>query len=258
MNSKLIEKSRKLICTKLSTDFRASTQLVPVQIPQPLPKGCVLVKTTHVAVNASDVNFTAGKYTPDVSPPFDVGFEALAEVVEAASDVDSVSVIPRQHQPAPRLHCLQLKAGDAVAITQFGAFSELLVTKAKAAVPLPEADPQVRVFLWSIERHVDTVSLQMMPLFVSGLTASIALEEVGEMPQSGGGCTVLVTAAAGGTGQMAVQLAKAAGHTVIGTTSSDSKGEYLKSLGVDRVVNYKTEDLHAVLKKEYPSGIDIV
>lgn len=97
-----------------------------------------------------------------------------------------------------------------------------------------------------------------MPLFVSGLTASIALEEVGEMPQTGGGCTVLVTAAAGATGQMAVQLAKAAGHTVIGTTSSDSKGDHLKSLGVDRVVNYKSEDLHSVLKKEFPSGVDIV
>ncbi len=97
-----------------------------------------------------------------------------------------------------------------------------------------------------------------MPLFVSGLTASIALEEVGEMPQTGGGCVVLVTAAAGGTGQIAVQLAKAAGHTVIGTTSSDSKAEHLKSLGVDRVVNYNSEDLHSVLKTEFPSGVDIV
>ena len=98
----------------------------------------------------------------------------------------------------------------------------------------------------------------MIPLFVSGLTASIALEEVGQMPQSGGGCTVLVTAAAGATGQIAVQLAKAAGHTVIGTTSSDTKADHLRALGVDRVVNYKKEDLHEVLKAEFPHGMDIV
>ena len=109
MTSKLIEKSRKIICTKLGTDFRASTKIAPVQIPQPLPKGCILVKTTHVAINASDVNFTAGKYTPDVSPPFDVGFEALAEVVEAAADVDSVRMLPRQAASfaAPRFSAVQ-------------------------------------------------------------------------------------------------------------------------------------------------------
>lgn len=110
MASKLIEKSRKLICTKLSTDFRASTQLVPVQIPQPLPKGCVLVKTTHVAVNASDVNFTAGKYTPDVQPPFDVGFEALAEVVDAAADVESVRAKHHANARSAQQHACTAKS----------------------------------------------------------------------------------------------------------------------------------------------------
>lgn len=127
-----------------------------------------------------------------------------------------------------------------MALTQFGAFSELLVAPAKAAVPLPRADPT------------------LFPLFVSGLTASIALEKVGEMLPSGGGQTVLVTAAAGATGQIAVQLAVAAGHTVIGTCSSAAKAEHLRSLGVHRVVNYREEDLHTVLKGEFPKGVDIV
>jgi len=55
-----------------------------------------------------------------------------------------------------------------------------------------------------------------------------------------------------------VQLAKIAGNHVIGTCSSDEKVEFLKKLGCDRVINYKKEDLNAVLRKEYPSGIDIV
>jgi len=90
---------------------------------------------------------------------------------------------------------------------------------------------------------------------VGGLTASLALQYVGEMKS---GQTVLVTAAAGGTGHFAVQLAKLAGNHVIGTCSSDDKVDFLKKIGCDRVINYKKEILGQVLKKEYPKGVDIV
>ena len=53
--------------------------------------------------------------------------------------------------------------------------------------------------------------------------------------------TVLVTAAAGGTGQFAVQLAKLAGNTVVATCGSDDKAQLLTSLGCDRVINYNKE-----------------
>lgn len=85
----------------------------------------------------------------------------------------------------------------------------------------------------------------------TGLTASIALEQVGQMKS---GQTVLVTAAAGGTGVFAVQLAKLAGNHVIGTCSSDEKIGMLKQLGCDRVINYKKENFAKVLKTEYPQG----
>ena len=68
------------------------------------------------------------------------------------------------------------------------------------------------------------------------------------------GETVVVTAAAGGTGQFAVQLAKIKGCHVIGTCSSPSKAKLLKELGCDRVVNYNEENLGQVLRKEYPRG----
>merc|ERR1719410_1924622 len=99
------------------------------------------------------------------------------------------------------------------------------------------------------------LSAKMLPLMISGLTASIALEEVGEMRH---GETVLVTAAAGATGQFAVQLAKLAGNHVIGTCSTKAKVDYLKSLGCDRVINYKQENVYEVLKNEYPNGINLV
>ena len=62
---------------------------------------------------------------------------------------------------------------------------------------------------------------------------------------------LVVTAAAGGTGQFAVQLAKAAGNHVVATCGNARKVELLKRLGADRVVNYREEDLKAVLKAEY-------
>lgn len=60
--------------------------------------------------------------------------------------------------------------------------------------------------------------------------------------------------AAGGAGQIAVQLAKLAGNHVIGTCSSDDKVAMLKEMGCDRVINYKKENFKAVMKKEYPRG----
>lgn len=90
---------------------------------------------------------------------------------------------------------------------------------------------------------------------VTGLTSSMALEHSGRMTT---GETVLVTAAAGGAGQIAVRLAKLAGNFVIGTCSSEEKVQALKELGCDRVINYKKEDFGAVLKKEFPKGVDII
>ena len=60
--------------------------------------------------------------------------------------------------------------------------------------------------------------------------------------------TVLVTAAAGGTGQFAVQLAKLAGNTVVATCGSDDKAELLTDLGCDRVINYNKEQPKVLLE----------
>lgn len=67
----------------------------------------------------------------------------------------------------------------------------------------------------------------------------------------GRGETILVTAAAGGTGQFVTQLAKAAGNHVVATCGSRDKAELLKRLGADRVINYREEDVKEVLRREY-------
>lgn len=67
-----------------------------------------------------------------------------------------------------------------------------------------------------------------------------------------------MTAAAGGTGTFAVQLAKLAGNHVIGTCRGRVKAQFLKDLGCDRVIDYTAENLGQILKNEYPKGIDLV
>jgi NADPH-dependent curcumin reductase CurA len=210
---------RKLVATELTPDFRRSAQLAEEEIDGPGP-GEVLIRNVVAGVNASDVNMTAGHYQPGVEPPFDLGFEG-AGVVEAVGDkVDG------------------LAAGDAVAFSVLGqGFRSHAVVPANRVVPVPEP------------------SAEALSVLVSGLTASIALEQVGELEA---GETVLVTAAAGGTGQYAVQLAKRAGATVFGTCGSDEKAALLRDLGCDRPINYRSEDVKAVLKAEAPDGLDVV
>ncbi|XP_031802573.1 prostaglandin reductase 3 isoform X2 [Sarcophilus harrisii] len=118
-----------------------------------------------------------------------------------------------------------------------GSFAEYTVVPAKIAMPVPSVKPEY------------------LTLLISGTTAYISLKELGELSE---GKKVLVTAAAGGTGQFAVQLAKKAKCHVIGTCSSAEKSGFLKSLGCDLPINYKTENVGAVLKREYPEGVDVV
>jgi hypothetical protein len=107
-------------------------------------------------------------------------------------------------------------------------------------------------------KHVLPVPLaakEVVALLTSGLTASIGLEQAGRMRTKE---TVLITAAAGGTGQFAVQLAKAAGNRVLATCGSDDKAQMLQQLGADRTINYKREDLKQVLKTEAAQGVNLI
>jgi len=172
-----------------------------------------------VGINASDINYTAGRYRPGVKPPFDAGFESAGVVVAVGEDVK------------------RIKVGDPVASAAYGAFAQYQLLNEKQVFKVP------------------ILAREVVPLLASALTASISLAEIGQLKPSE---TVLVTAAAGGTGQFAVQLAKLAGCHVIGTCSSQDKVEMLKNLGCDRVINYKQESLDQVLQKEYPKGINVV
>lgn len=70
--------------------------------------------------------------------------------------------------------------------------------------------------------------------------------------------TVLIHAGAGGVGHVAIQLAKAAGCRVITTVSTDEKAAFVRGLGADHVLDYRTTDLvEAVLAITDGRGVDI-
>ena len=79
---------------------------------------------------------------------------------------------------------------------------------------------------------------------IAAETAYRALHETGKIAR---GQTVLIHGAAGGVGSAAVQIAKAAGARVIGTASPNNH-EFLRSLGVDQVIDYRTQRFEEIVK----------
>ena len=88
-----------------------------------------------------------------------------------------------------------------------------------------------------------------------GLTAYVGLLKVAALKP---GDVVFVSAAAGAVGQIVAQIAKLKGNVVIGSAGGAEKVAYLKSLGLDHVIDYKHEsDLTAALMRAAPQGIDV-
>ncbi|KDP22717.1 hypothetical protein JCGZ_01819 [Jatropha curcas] len=93
-------------------------------------------------------------------------------------------------------------------------------------------------------------------LGIPGFAAWVGIVAIGEAKA---GLNVFISAAAGGVGMLAGQLANLRGCRVIGSTGTDDKVKYLKDeLGYDDAFNYKKEkDYDAALTKYFPNGIDL-
>jgi NADPH2:quinone reductase len=110
----------------------------------------------------------------------------------------------------------------------------------------------------------DTASLELgASLGVPFITAHHALT-----PRAGGptqlrpgvlaGVTVLVAGGAGAVGNAAIQLATWAGASVVTTVSSEAKARLARAAGARMVVNYRTQDAAAEIRRFVPDGVDIV
>jgi len=110
--------------------------------------------------------------------------------------------------------------------------------------------------LQKIESNNLPIQTYLGPLGMTGHTAYIGLFKIGGLKEKQ---TVLVSSAAGSVGSMVCQIAKNLGCTVIASTGSDEKVEWLKNqLGVDHAFNYKkVENLVLHLKSLSPEGYDL-
>ena len=101
-----------------------------------------------------------------------------------------------------------------------------------------------------------TVTAAIGVLGIPGLTAYFGLSDLG---QPSPGETLLISSAAGTVGATAGQIGKMKGLTVVGIAGSDDKCAYLKALGFDHAINYRTtDDLTGAIGAACPGGVDIV
>ena len=175
--------------------------LTPVEIDVPVPgPGEVLVRTTSVGVNYIDTYLREGIYPRDL--PFIPGSEG-AGVIEAVGP-DATDLV----------------VGDRVAWCQVpGSYAQYVVAPTDSLVAVPEGID-------------DDVAASML---LQGLTAHYLISDTHRATE---GDTVLITAGAGGVGQLLIQLAVSRGFRVVTTTSTAEKAELCRALGADHVLLY--------------------
>jgi len=117
-----------------------------------------------------------------------------------------------------------------VALLGSGGYAEKVAVPEALAIPVPD--------------EVDDD--QAAALLLQGLTAMALVQRCARVEP---GETLVVEAAAGGTGNLAVQLGKRAGAKVIGLASSEEKRALVERLGADATVDSRSEDLGAAIRE---------
>lgn len=214
---------RRLVAGRLLPDFRKAAEVRETPMPQ-LKSGELLCRVLYAAVNASDRLKTNGFYG-DTEPGFGLGIEALAQIVAVGPGV------PGSLLGKFRVVCDTGK--------QAGMYSEYVVSHMYKGISIP----------------VSSANPKYAATAVTGMSTAVCMA-TDCTPKKGQ--NILITAAAGSGGTFAVQLAKQRGAHVIGTCGSDDKAVVLKEIGCDRVINYRTEDMGAVLASEYTNGLNWV
>jgi NADPH2:quinone reductase len=183
-------------------------KLEDVHVGEPGP-GEVRIRHAAVGCNFADTYFRSGYYP--VQPPCGIGVEGAGTIVALGAGVTGFAV------------------GERVAYngSPLGAYSTERVMPAAPLFRLP-----------------DTITFeQAAASTMRGLSATYWLVKAN--PSIKAGDTILLHAAAGGVGLLAVQLAKLLGLRVIGTVSSEEKAEKARAMGCDEIIFYRREDVAA-------------
>ncbi len=200
-----------------------------VELPKPEPgSGQVLIKVAAVGVNYADIMHRIGAYPQPVPPPMIPGAEVAGVVEQLGAGMTS------------------LKVGMRVISSLYpdspgGGYVEYVAVNADRAVPIP-----------------DSVSFEeSLAMLGQGLTAYLLLTQTAKIQP---GESVLVHAAAGGVGSLAVQLAKLLGaNPVIGLVGSPEKQILSKDLGCDHTFLYSDPQWSQQVKDITAGrGVDVI
>ncbi|KAF5022205.1 hypothetical protein F66182_5792 [Fusarium sp. NRRL 66182] len=207
----------------------ATFKLQTVTLPE-LEDGQILVKVQYLSNDTGLRNFIQSTVAPErfyvptvpVGSPMRSGI--IAEVVESRSD--------------------KFKVGHLCMDFHLGTWSEYAILEAEqsqALAPLPNNLP-VTHFLGAFG--------------ASGLAAYTGLYYAGEAKPEH---TIVISAAAGATGSMAIQIASKilGAKRVIGIAGSDDKCEWVKSIGAHECINYKSPTFLEDLKAVTPDEVDV-
>ncbi|MGW0188872.1 NADP-dependent oxidoreductase [Streptomyces sp. NPDC003362] len=188
-------------------------KVVERERPAPRPNE-VLVRVRAAGVNPTDWKHRAtGGFLGE--PPFVLGWDVSGEVVQTGIGVAAF-------RPGDEVFgMLPYPFGH-------GSHAEYVTVPARALAPKPAG--------------IDHTQAGALPLV--SLTAWQALVETADLRS---GQRVLIHAAAGGVGHVAVQIAKARGAYVIGTASA-GKHDFLRELGADEVIDYRETDFAEAVK----------
>jgi len=179
------------------------------EAPDPEPKsGEVRIRVEASGVNFADILGRLGIY-PDLPPiPVVPGYEISGRVDSVGAGVDASRV-----------------GRDVFALTRFGGYADVVCV------------PVGQVF----DRPAGLSALEAAAIPVNYFTAWQLCVVMGSLKR---GETVLVHSVGGGVGIAATQIAKHIGATVIGTASAVKHAE-MRALGVDHLIDYRTEDFEA-------------
>ncbi|WP_437336798.1 NADP-dependent oxidoreductase [Sorangium sp. So ce394] len=193
-------------------------------VPEPKADGDILVRTLYLSVDPTQRIWLArDSYMPAVP---------IGDVVRAGG----VGKVVRSNSPdfAPGDLVQGLLGWQDYAILTAGKRELLPASKLPPGIP-PE--------------------LALSVFGVTGLTAYFGLLHIGRVKE---GETVVVSGAAGATGMMVGQIAKAKGCRAIGIAGGPEKCAWITGeLGFDTAIDYRSEDVAARLRELCPSGIDV-
>jgi NADPH2:quinone reductase len=194
------------------------------EAPDPaVPDDGVVIRVRAIGVNFADTRYRRGTYFVRPRFPAIPGMEAAGEVVAVGAAGAG------------------FKVGDRVVALGMNAYAELMAAKAATVYAMPDG--------------LDFATAAALP--VQAITAHHCLGLAGRMAR---GEKVLVHAAAGGVGTLAVQLAKRKGAgMVVATASSDGKRAIARELGADVAVDYTQPEWgRAVKEATGGGGVDVI